>query len=127
MDTLPPLDRCIGWVGQWVGSCQIIKNRVNCHLIKIIEFCWKIYDLWRHSGSVGYCVGQWVGSCQITKNSIIRKLIKIIQFCLKVFVFCLHSHPIPPTQPPIPLDYTQISNNSIGLESIEIIQFCLKI
>ena len=78
-------------------------------------------------GWVGYCVGQWVGSSQITRNSIIRKLIKIIPFCLKVFVFCLHSHPIPPTQPPIPLDYIKISNNSIDLESIEIIQFCLKI
>ena len=33
-----------GWVGQWVGSCQIIKNRVNRHLIEIIEFCLKIYD-----------------------------------------------------------------------------------
>ena len=44
-----------------------------------------------------------------------------------VFVFCLHSHPIPATQPPTPLDYTQISNNSIGLESIQIIQFYLKI
>ena len=123
-------------MGQWVSSCQIIKNGVNRHLIEIIEFCLKIYDLWRHThlqvgvwvdGSVGYCVGQWVGSCQITRNSIIQKLSKIIQFCLKVFVFSLDSHPIPPTQPPISLDYTQISNNSIGLESIEIIQFYLKI
>ena len=38
-----------GWVGQWVGSFQIIKNRVNRHLIEIIEFCLKIYDLWRHT------------------------------------------------------------------------------
>ena len=70
---------------------------------------------------MGYCVGQWVGSCQITRNSIFQKLIKIIQFCLKVFVFCLHSHPIPATQPPTPLDYTQISNNqdnSILLEDL---------
>ena len=37
-----------GWVGQLVGSCQIIRNRVNRHLIEIIEFCLKIYDLWRH-------------------------------------------------------------------------------
>ena len=42
-----------GWVGQQVGSCQIIKNRVNRHLIEIIEFCLKIYDLWRLCGSVG--------------------------------------------------------------------------
>ena len=34
-----------GWVGQWVGSRQTIKNRVNRHLIEIIEFCLKIYDL----------------------------------------------------------------------------------
>ena len=71
-------------------------------------------------------MGQWVGSCQITRNLIIWKLIKIIQFCLKVFVFCLHSHQIPATQPPTPLDYTQISNNSIGLESIEIIPILLE-
>ena len=112
-------------MGQCVCSCQIIKSRVNRHLIEVIEFSLKIYDLVEThppmGGCMGYCVGQWVGSCQIAKNSIIRKLIKIIQFCLKVFVFCLHSHPIPLTQPPIPFDYTQISNNSIGLESIEII------
>ena len=64
-----------GWVGQWVSLYQIIRNRVNHHLIEIIEFCLKIYDLWRHThllvdGLVGYCVGQWVGSCQITRNSI---------------------------------------------------------
>ena len=118
-------------MGQWVGSCQNIKNRVNRHLIEIIEFCLKIYDLVEThppmGGCMGYCVGQWVGSCQITRNSIIQKLIKIIQFCLKVFVFCLRCHPIPATHPPSPLDYTQISNNSIGLESIKIIQFYLKI
>ena len=64
MDTLPPLDRCMGgwlggWVGQWVGSCQIIKNRVNRHLIEIIEFCLKIYDLWRHT-TYGSKIYGWV-------------------------------------------------------------------
>ena len=50
-----------GWVGQWVGSCQIIKNRVNRHLIKIIEFCLKIYDLWRHTHPwVGVWLIVWV-------------------------------------------------------------------
>ena len=44
-------------MGQWVGSCQIIKNRVNCHLIEIIEFCLKIYDLWRHTQ---LWVGVWL-------------------------------------------------------------------
>ena len=54
-----------GWVGycvgQWVGSCQIIKNQINCHLIEIIEFCLKIYDLWRHSHLwIGVWVGGWM-------------------------------------------------------------------
>ena len=50
-----------GWVGQWVSSCQIIKNRVDHHLIKIIEFCLKIYDLWRHPNLwVGVWVNVWV-------------------------------------------------------------------
>ena len=35
-------------MGQWVGSCQISKNGINHHLIEIIKFCLKIYDLWRH-------------------------------------------------------------------------------
>ena len=41
-----------GWVGycvdQLVRSCQITKNSINCNLIEIIEFCLKIYDLWKH-------------------------------------------------------------------------------
>ena len=45
-------------MGQWVSSCQIIKNRVNCHLIEIIEFCLKIYDLWRHNGLLCGSVGR---------------------------------------------------------------------
>ena len=45
----PPLGGCMGgWVGQWVGSCQISKSQINCDLIEIIQFCLKIYDLWRH-------------------------------------------------------------------------------
>ena len=49
-----------GWVSQWVGSCQIIKNQVNHHLIEIIEFCLKIYDLWIHPHLwVGVCVDGW--------------------------------------------------------------------
>ena len=66
VDTLPPLDRCMGgwlggWAGQWVGSHQIIKNLVNRHLIEIIEFCLKIYDLWTHSHLwIGVWVGGWV-------------------------------------------------------------------
>ena len=35
----PTFGQVYGWVGQWVSSRQIIKNRVNRHLIEIIEFC----------------------------------------------------------------------------------------
>ena len=30
------------------GSCQITKNQINLNLIEIIQFCLKIYNLWRH-------------------------------------------------------------------------------
>ena len=81
MDTLPPLDGCMGgWlgglVGQWVGSCQIIKNRVNHHLIEIIEFCLKIYDFWRHTHLwIGVWVGGWVDGW--VSGSVHVKLFKI--------------------------------------------------
>ena len=32
-------------MGQWVGSGHITKNQINLELIKIIQFCLKIYDL----------------------------------------------------------------------------------
>ena len=48
-------------MGQWVGLCHIIKNRVNCHLIEIIEFCLKIYDLWTHSPHLDRWVVGWMG------------------------------------------------------------------
>ena len=31
-------------VSQWVGSDQMTKNLINLDLIKIIQFCLKIYD-----------------------------------------------------------------------------------
>ena len=34
-----------GSVGQWVGSGQITNNLINLDIIKIIQFCLKIYDL----------------------------------------------------------------------------------
>ena len=48
-----------GSVGQCMGSCQITKNLINLDLIEIIQFCLKIYDLWRHPPMDG-CVGGWV-------------------------------------------------------------------
>ena len=65
-----------GSVGQRVGSGQITKYLINLHLIKIIQFCLKIYDLLRQPHPwvgvwvvwwMGGSVGQWVGSGQITK------------------------------------------------------------
>ena len=50
-------------MGGSVGSVhvKILKIGVNRHLIKIIEFCLKIYDLWRHSHLwIGVWVGGWV-------------------------------------------------------------------
>ena len=55
------------WVVGWMGGGE---------LINIIQFCLKIYDLWRHPhpwvdawavGWMGGSVGQWVGSGHITK------------------------------------------------------------
>ena len=55
-----------GWmgssVGQWVGLGQSTKNLINLDLIEIIQFCLKIYDLWRHPHPwVGVWVGSWMG------------------------------------------------------------------
>ena len=45
----PPLCRFMGgWLGQWMGSCQISKNWINWDIIEIIQFCLKVYDLWWH-------------------------------------------------------------------------------
>ena len=48
-----------GGVGQWVSSCQISKSQINCDLIEIIQFYFKIYDLWRHP--THGCVYWWMG------------------------------------------------------------------
>ena len=37
-----------GVSGSMGGSGQITKNLINLDLIKIIQFCLKIYDLLRH-------------------------------------------------------------------------------
>ena len=73
-----------GWVGQWVigvGSGQMTKNLINLDLIKIIQFCLKIYDLLRHLHLwVGVWINGWVngvGSGQMT-NLIKFELIDII-------------------------------------------------
>ena len=59
----PPLGRCmVGWMGGWVGSCQINKNWINCHLIKRFVFCLNTYDLFRCPHLwVGVWVVEWMG------------------------------------------------------------------
>ena len=53
----------VGWmgglVGELVGSCQITKYRINLDLNRIIQFCLKIYDLWRCNGWVNGLVDGW--------------------------------------------------------------------
>ena len=34
-----------GSVGQWVGLGKMTNNLINLYIIKIIQFCLKIYDL----------------------------------------------------------------------------------
>ena len=37
---------CVGGsVGQWVWLGQMTNNLINLYIIKIIQFCSKIYDL----------------------------------------------------------------------------------
>ena len=72
-------------MGQWVNGWGQVKS-----LIMIIQFCLKIYDLYRHPTHWWVCrwlggwVRQWVGLGQMTKNLINFDLIEIIQFCLKI-------------------------------------------
>ena len=63
-----------GWVGLWVVTYQITKILINLDLIKIIQFCLKFYDLWRHPHPF---VGGWEGLSQITKKQINLDLIEI--------------------------------------------------
>ena len=87
-----------GWFG---GSGQITNNLINLDIIRIIQFCLKIYDLYRQPhpwvgawvvGWMGGSMGQWVGSGHITKYRINLDLIEIIQLCLKIYDLLRHPH-----------------------------------
>ena len=55
VDTPPPLG---GWMGGLMdGLCQMTKSQIILDIIEIIQFCLKIYDLWRHPL---LWVGVWV-------------------------------------------------------------------
>ena len=43
-----------------VGLCQITKNGINLDIMEMIQFCVKIYDLWRLLPPVGGCMAWWV-------------------------------------------------------------------
>ena len=46
-----------GYVVVWVVSCQITRNQINLHLVEIIQFCLKIYDLYfKHLKVNGYVI-----------------------------------------------------------------------
>ena len=51
-----------GWFSGSMGaSGQITKNLINLDLIEIIQFCLKIYDLFRHPHLwVGVWINGWV-------------------------------------------------------------------
>ena len=127
----------VGWVsGSNGGSGQMTNNWINLELIKIIQFCLKIYDLERHPHPwVGVWVVGWVSGSmggvrsndyQLNKswpnwnNSILFEDLWFIE-----------------TPPPMGgcvggsvgqwVGSGQMTNNLINLDLIEIIQFCLKI
>ena len=74
-----------GWVGycvgQWMVSCQITRNSIIWKLIKIIQFCLKVFVFCLHSHPIPSTLFSYT---QISNNSIGLKSIEIIQFCLKI-------------------------------------------
>ena len=95
--------------GSMGGSGEITNYLINLDIIEIIQFCLKIYHLWRHLhlwvgvwvvgwmggwvvGWMGGSVGQWVGSGHITKYRINLDLIKIIKLFLKIYDLLRHPH-----------------------------------
>ena len=48
-------------LGLLIKSSSINKNLIKCDLIKIIQLCVKIYDLWAHFPPLGGWLRGWVG------------------------------------------------------------------
>ena len=76
-----------GWFSRSMGGVRpITKYRINLHLIVIIQFCLKMYDLLRHPH---LWMGEWVGSGQMT-YLIKLELVNIIRFFLKIYDLWRH-------------------------------------
>ena len=50
-------------MGQWVGSGQITKYQINLDLIRIIQFCLKIYVFVETPQAICACLGGWKDGC----------------------------------------------------------------
>ena len=72
MNALPTYRWMYRLVDGWVMSCQIIKNGINIDVIKIIQVCSKIYDLWRllYLWVDVWVVGWMGGVMSLTKSRI---------------------------------------------------------
>ena len=58
-----------GSVGQSVGLGHITKYQIKLELIKIIIFCLKIYDLWRHPHlCLDRCINGWAHVKSLKSN-----------------------------------------------------------
>ena len=56
-----------------MASCQITKNRINPDLIKIIQLCLKIYDLWRDPHLwMGVWMVWWMGGLMGRLGGVMR-------------------------------------------------------
>ena len=56
-------------MGQWVGLGHITKYQIKLELIKIIIFCLKIYDLWRHPHLwLDGCINEWAHVKSLKSN-----------------------------------------------------------
>ena len=67
-------------VGQWVGSCQITRNSIIRKLIKITQFCLKVFVFCLHSHPIPLTQPPIpFDYTQISNNSIGLESIEIIQ------------------------------------------------
>ena len=60
-----------------MGTCQITKYRINLDLFDIIQFCLKIYDLWRHPHLwVDVWMLEWMGGSKCRMSTTFNIFLK---------------------------------------------------